>query len=331
MKFLNQVKKTIKHHNLLDFGDRVLIGVSGGADSLALLFTLNYLKKELGLYLHVAHLDHMMRKDSYRDKLFVENLAGKLNIPATGGSVNISKIAKKGSLEEIARISRFNFLFKVAKQNRCKKIALGHTKDDQAETVLMRILRGAGLYGLQAILPKRKIKNHIVIRPLIEIERKAIEQFLKNKKIIPRVDKTNLSLRFFRNRIRHKLIPLLMKEYNSNIKQILNTTALNVGSDYAYIEKLSKNALRKCSLKNKCSSRKIELSIERFQRLDFAIQRMVLRLAINKLKNNLRRLTFKHLQEVESLIKERPANSIVDLPCDISIKKKKISLLIYKK
>ena len=330
MKFLNQIRATIKHNSLLGFGDRIVVGVSGGADSVALLFALNYLKKEFGLYLHIVHLDHMMRKDSFRDSLFVEKLAKTLNITITIEKINVLKLAKGGSLEEIARNARFDFLFKIAKTYRCNKIALGHNRDDQAETVLMRILRGTGLYGLQAILPIRRIKNYIIIRPLLEVDRKSIENFLKLQKIRPRVDRTNKSLKFSRNRLRHKLIPLLEKEYNPNIKQVLSTLASGVSLDYAFLEKISQEAFLKCSKINKSKSTQIIIDLSKFKKFDLALQRMVFRLAINRLKGDLRRLTFKHILELEALVDDRPTNSVVNLPAGISVKKSKTGINIYK-
>ncbi|MDP3732117.1 MAG: tRNA lysidine(34) synthetase TilS, partial [Candidatus Omnitrophota bacterium] len=154
---LDKVKNTIKRYNLIGKGDKILLGVSGGPDSVAMLYLLKSLKKELKISLHVAHLDHMLRNDSYKDKEFVERLARNLKIPVTTATINVKELAKSGSLEEIARNARLGFLFKVAQDIKAGKIALGHNLDDQAETVLMRIIRGAGLCGLSGILPKRNI------------------------------------------------------------------------------------------------------------------------------------------------------------------------------
>ena len=222
---LEQIKKAIRRHNLIAEGDKVLIGVSGGPDSVALLYLLNKLKKEFKLTLHIAHLDHMLRKDSYRDAEFVKRLAERLKLPSTITQVNVKELAKKGSLEEIARNARLAFLFKIAKDVNADKIALGHNSDDQAETVLMRIIRGTGLYGLSGILPKRNIAGYEIIRPLLEVKRKDIEAFLKRKGIKPCIDMSNLEDIYFRNRIRNKLLPLLEKEYNKNIKEVLANMA----------------------------------------------------------------------------------------------------------
>lgn len=322
MKLLDKVRETIERYGLIEAGDKIVAGVSGGADSVALLYLLNGLKKELDIYIHVAHLDHMLRFDSYKDKEFVENLALRLGLAITTSRVNVKGLAKRGSLEEIARNARLGFLFKVAKDIKANKIALGHNLDDQAETVLMRILRGAGLYGLSGILPKRNIAGFYIIRPLIEARRKDIENFLKKKNIKPRVDKTNLEEIYFRNKVRHKLLPLLAKEYNKNIKEILSNMAENVGYDYEYLNLVAERKMKQLGSK---------INIEKFLKLHPSVQRLVLRLNIAAVKGDMRRITFQHIKEIEDLISNRPINSIVDLPKGVSVIKKKRTLSIYRR
>jgi tRNA(Ile)-lysidine synthase len=322
---LEAVKNTIKKYNLIQDGDRIVVGVSGGPDSVALLYILNNLKKELKISLHVAHLDHMLRIDSHKDRAFVQNLCNKLQAPISTAAVNIKEIAKKGSVEEIARNARLGFLFRVAKEAKAKKIALGHNFDDQAETVMMRILRGAGLYGLEGMLPKRDIAGYQIIRPLIEVRRKEIEAFLRRKNIKARIDITNLQDTYFRNRVRNNLLPLLEKEYNKNIKEVLSNMAQVVGYDYDYLSKIAGKSLNSA----KRSSKKIGL--KKFSRFHPSIQRFILRLMIAREKGDLRKLTFRHIREVEDLIYNRPANSVVDLPNGVSVIKKKTCLSFYKR
>jgi len=319
---LDKVKNTMKKYNLIDKNDKIIIGVSGGPDSVALLYLLNSLRKEFKLRLHIAHLDHMLRTDSYKDSEFVQNLAQRLKLPITNAQINVKELAKRGSLEEIARNARLGFFFKVAKDLKTNKIALGHNLDDQAETVLMRILRGAGLYGLAGILPKRNIAGYQIIRPLIEVKRREIEAFLKKRKVKPRLDKSNLENIYLRNKIRNRLMPLLEKEYNKNIKEVLSNMAQIVGDDYDYLTRIANKAIGKPNAK---------LNLKRFLRLHPAIQRLVLRLMIAKLKGNTRRITFKHIREIEDLTLHRPVNSIVNLPKGVSIVKEKNSLSFYRK
>ncbi|MFH1889071.1 MAG: tRNA lysidine(34) synthetase TilS [Candidatus Omnitrophota bacterium] len=319
---LDKVKNTIRRFSLLAKGDRVLIGVSGGPDSLALLYLLNKLKKELKIILHVAHLDHMLREDSSKDADFVEKLATKLKIAVTLGRINIKELSRKGSLEEIARNARLGFLFKVARDIKADKIALGHNLDDQAETVLMRIIRGSGLYGLSGILPKRNIAGYEIIRPLIEIKRREIEAYLKKKKVRPRIDASNSEDVYFRNKVRNRLLPLLEKEYNKNIKEVLSNMAESTGYDYAYLIDAANRAI-------KGSSGRINLKM--LIRLHPAIRRLVLRLGIAVVKGDTRRITFQHIKELEDLAFNRPVNSIVDLPKGISVTKKKDQISFYRK
>ncbi len=317
---LEKVKKTIKRYNLIDKGDKIIVGVSGGPDSVVLLYILKSLSKELKISLHVAHLDHMLRKDSYKDREFVEKLAHKLKIPVTVAEINIKELAKAGSLEEIARNARFGFLFKVARDIKADKIALGHNLDDQAETVLMRIIRGAGLYGLSGILPKRNITGYQVIRPLIEVKRREIETFLKRKKIRPRIDTSNLEDIYFRNKIRNRLLPLLEKEYNKNIKEVLSNMSESIGYDYDYLMHVAQRSIRQS---------KTKLNLTRLIKLHPAIRRLVLRMTIARVKGDTRRITFAHIKELEDLIFNRPVNSIVDLPKGVSVVKKKNQLFFY--
>jgi len=318
---LDRVKATIKKYNLVAKNDKILIAVSGGPDSVTLLYLLNSLKKEFNLSLHVAHLDHMLRKDSAGDAEFVKRLAQNLEIPITLTQVNVEKLAPKGSLEEIARNARLGFLFNTARGIKADKIALGHSLDDQAETVLMRILRGTGLYGLSAILPKRNIAGFWIIRPLIETSRKDIEAFLRRKKIKSCLDASNLKDIYLRNKIRHQLLPLLERQYNKNIKEILSNMAESAGLDYDYIYSraiaIMKNFDRKVNLK-------------RFLKLHPAIQRLAIRQNIARLKGDTRRLNFKHIREIEDLILNRPVNSVVDLPKGVSVIKKKGHLLFFR-
>jgi len=319
---LDKVRNTIKKYNLINRNDKIVIAVSGGPDSVALLYLLNSLKKEFKLTLHIAHLDHMLRNDSYGDAEFVKKLAEKFRLPLALTQINVKELSRKGSLEEIARNARLGFLFKVAREIKADKIALGHHLDDQAETVLMRILRGSGLYGLAGISPKRNIAGYQIIRPLIEIRRKEVEAFLKRRKIKPRLDSSNLEDLYLRNRVRNRLIPLLEKGYNKNIKEVLSNMAENVGYDYDYLIHAAHIAMKRLGPK---------VNLKKLLKLHPAIQRLVLRLNISRLQGDTRRITFQHIRETEDLILNRPVNSIVDLPKGVSVVKRKKHLYFYRR
>lgn len=319
--------------------ETILVGVSGGPDSTALTYLLHALSSEYALKLHIAHLDHLLRRDSHKDAEFVQKLGEKLKIPVTCGKVDVKNLAKQGgSLEEIARNARLCFLFDLSKNIRADKIALGHNLDDQAETVLMRILRGSGLYGLAGILPKRLIAGHTIIRPLIETPRKEIEAYLKRKKIFARMDPSNSSDIYFRNKIRGELLPLLARRYNTNIKETLAHLAESAGWDYDYVSKAAdariRRGRRRLCLPRFTGNAPLEGRASDLNMLTAshpAIRRLLIRKAIAAVQGDTRRITFSHIREIEDLILNRPVNSIVDLPRDISVKKNPCSISIYRR
>ncbi|MCX5712225.1 MAG: tRNA lysidine(34) synthetase TilS [Candidatus Omnitrophica bacterium] len=318
----DKVKNTIRQNRLISKGDRIIIGVSGGPDSVALLYVLNSLKAELGLKLRVVHLDHTLRKNSQADSEFVKNLAQKLGISAIISRVNVKALAGKGSIEEIARNQRLKLFSKVARFFKADKVALGHNLDDQAETVLMRLLRGSGLYGLSAIQPKRQINGLTIIRPFLDTRRKDIEKFLKSKKIKSCLDESNLEDIYLRNKIRNTLLPLLERKYNKNIRQVLASLAESSASDYDYLSKVVSKLPE--------FSKKV-FALKRLVKMHPGIRRMLLRNAICRIKGNTRSIGFVHIKELEDLIFNRPTNSIVDLPHGISVCKSVKSLSFYRR
>jgi tRNA(Ile)-lysidine synthase len=289
---------------------------------LGLLYLLYALRKDYGLKLQVAHLDHMLRRNSGKDRAFVEAIAGKLRLPFTAARINVRALAKKGSLEETARNARLGFLFKVARNIGAKKVALGHTSDDQAETVLMRLLRGTGLYGLAGILPRRIIQGIQVVRPLINIRKKEVGAYLKKKQITPRIDSTNFQDLYLRNRIRNDLLPLLERKYSRNIRELLCTLAESAGCDYEFLIQ---------SAQVKIEGSKTSILIKRYRKLHQALRRMTLRLLYSRLTGNMRRLTFTHVRSLENLASHYPLNSLVDLPQGVSVRKTRSSLTFFRR
>ncbi len=313
-----KVLQAVKEYGLIREADRIVLGVSGGPDSIALLYCLLALKKDYRLSLQIAHLNHMLRpKDSDKDAEFVRSLACKLGVACVIRKADVRKM-RKGSLEESARQARWDFFLDTARNFKADKIALGHTLDDQAETVLMRLLRGSGLLGLSGILPKRDIYGITVIRPLIGLRRKEIECFLKARKISPRRDASNLEEIYFRNRVRAKLLPELEK-YNSNIKEVLADSARNIALDYDYISRSSLKTFNRLAKVN--NGRRIIIPSDKLSRLHPAIRNMVLRYSYCRLKGDTRRLNYSHIRELNDLLSIRPQGSIVDLPSGISFSK----------
>ena len=324
--FLKKIKAFACDKNLFKPGEKIVIGVSGGPDSVALLHGLYSLRHSLGINLHVAHLNHGIRKEADHDQKFVEQLCNQLKIPCTLKKIHLKKKAQ--SLEEAAREKRFRFLVEVAKKHKTRIIALGHTKDDLAETILMRLLRGTGLSGLRSILPKRKIYKTVFVRPMLTLSRNNIIQFLNQNKINFCTDSTNQSKIFTRNKIRINLIPLLEKKYNPNIKDALSHLSIQATDDYDFLQSKAKTIFLKIAT-HSSRSRNISLNLKKFVQCHPAMQRLIIRLAIQHLKGNMRKLTFSHINEVESLINNRPNGSIVHLPNSIAIQKKPLKLIFF--
>lgn len=322
-----KIKDSIKRHGLFRNGDRVIVAVSGGPDSVALLCILHELRYDLGIRIRIAHIDHKIRKDSSSDYLFVKKLAQKLLIPFTGTAINVKKIRKGGSLEDKAREARFRFLIQTAKKYKANVIALGHTRDDLAETVLMRIIRGTGLSGMRAILPKRTIQSVLFVRPLLEASKAELKLFLKKKHIAFRTDSTNTEKQFLRNRTRLHLVPILENQYNKNTKKLLAHLANTIAYDYDYIEHQAQTILKKILKKHRIG-KTIRFELPKFLKYHTSIQRMLLRLSIARLKGNTNLLTLAHIAQIEELITKRPSGSIVDLPGRISVIKDKTAMQI---
>jgi tRNA(Ile)-lysidine synthase len=320
MNIKEKVKDYILREGLINKGDRVILGVSGGVDSVCLLYLLASLRQDLGFSLTIAHLDHALRKESGDDAKFVKKLALELKLPLICKRITIKRNAKRLSIEEAARNMRLEFLFRSADKTGAGKIALAHNFDDQAETVLMRIIRGTGLCGLSAMLSKRRIGRVFIIRPLLMVKRREIENFLMKEKRSFCLDKTNSSEIYFRNKIRHKLLPLLEKGYNKNIKEVLVNLAHCAGVDYDYLQKAAANYAK---------GSKGSLNLNMLKRLHPSMVRLKLREAISLLQGDTRRISFKHIQELEDLVSRRPQGSIVDLPKGLSALKRKKTLYFY--
>jgi tRNA(Ile)-lysidine synthase len=224
----DQVLHYIRRRELLRAGNRVAVAVSGGADSVALLHVLLELRQELGVVLFVAHFNHQLRAgESDGDEQFVAELARQHDLPFFAGRADVREhaAARKLSLEHAARELRYKWLHQLAMSERLDSISTGHTFDDQAETVLMKFPRGAGTRGLGSIRPVMMLEHWPVVRPLLETSRAEVEYYLVSRSQPWREDHTNTDTRLTRNRIRHELLPLLERDYNPNIRQLLSETA----------------------------------------------------------------------------------------------------------
>ena len=219
-----QVRGFINSYSLIQPGQHVLIAVSGGADSVALLNILHELSRPLNLSLTVAHLNHKIRgKDADKDAFFVKQLARRLRLDFAGGTANVPRIAGKLgiSLEMAGRRARYDFFKKTALTRKCDVVATAHTADDSVESILIMLARGCGSQGLIGITPLLRMGMITVVRPLLKTDRHIIEKYLQRRNLKWREDISNIDQTFLRNRVRHELLPLLEEKYNKGIKNAL--------------------------------------------------------------------------------------------------------------
>ena len=243
------VKRTIEENALLDRGDGIVVAVSGGADSVALLTVLGDIKDEYDLELVVAHFNHRLRGTaSDGDKAFVSSLASACGLPFRSAGADVGKEAgeRGASIEETAREMRYGFLVGLAREVGAGKVALGHTADDLAETFLMRLLRGSGLGGLVPMEPMMEREGVAVVRPLLEVPHARVVRYLKGRGIPYRLDRSNFSSSYFRNRIRHELVPLLEAAYNPSIRDVLSGTSRGLSVIKSYIDGEVAGAYDRC-------------------------------------------------------------------------------------
>ncbi|WP_300277188.1 tRNA lysidine(34) synthetase TilS, partial [Peptacetobacter sp.] len=213
----NKFVETIDKHNMISDGDKIIVALSGGPDSVCLIHLLNRLKESRNLEIYAAHLNHQIRGiEAQMDAMYVSELCNKLNIPVFIKSVDVPAYCEKNglSLEEGARKVRYEMLYEIKRRTGSNKIAVGHNMNDQAETVIMRIMRGTGLQGLRGI---EYVREDGIIRPILDIERKDIEEYCTKNELDPKIDKTNLESIYTRNRIRLELIPYMKEHFNGNV------------------------------------------------------------------------------------------------------------------
>ncbi len=317
-------KASLKKYALLKKKDRLILGVSGGPDSVCLLYQFFNIRRAYRLELVCAHFNHALREAADSEEDFIRGLCRRLQIRFISEKKDVRGLFNGDSLEQTARNLRFDFFLKCARQTKIKKIALAHHRDDLAETVLMRLIRGAGLNGLRGFLPKVKFKTVTLIRPLIDLNKDEILNWLESKNIPYCVDASNFEEKFLRNRIRWKLLPLL-KEMNPNIVNNLSSLARNVSQDYDFIHSF---AVRKfLALKKQQTHQAIYLNLEGLKELPPAVFNHLMRVAIGELKGNLRKIESRHVAELRDLVFKRPCASIVDLP-GFSVKKEEKTLVI---
>jgi len=327
-RILSTVRQTIATHRMLATGDSVLIAVSGGPDSVTLAHVLHTLAPEYRLRLAIAHLNHGLRKiESDRDADFVADCARGLGFPCYTEKKDVRRFQQSDhlSLEEAARKIRYGFFNEIATRYGFNKIAIGHHSNDNAELVLMNLLRGSGPLGLSGIVPVRDGK---IIRPLINLKRYDIIEYITEKKIHFVIDASNADLSFRRNRIRHHLIPELEKSYNSGIIETLNRLGTIMRAEDQWFENMLAEEFNQCvTIKG---PEAVSLDLGRFKDLATAAKRRIMRKAILSVKKDLRRITLLHIDDVLALIDKSPGVGCLNLPAEIQIVLKDTDLTINK-
>jgi len=276
--FVRNIEKYIVKNRLISKKDRVLCSVSGGPDSVALLYTLFALKDKHNIELYVAHLEHGIREEeSVRDQIFVKTLCKELGIPFYTKNIKVPKIKKGGeSIEEVARRARLNFLKEVCKELKCNKIAIGHTLDDQIETILFRLINGTGQKGIEGI----NVLNKEIIRPLLAVTKNEVFDFL-NRNLIEFVeDKTNYDIKYTRNRIRYRIIPE-MEKINLRYRNHIDNFVELIREDNLFIEGLLKDYLKKVI--NKKNSSEISIKFYPFYEFYPSIKKRIILWAVSNL------------------------------------------------
>ena len=310
--FLQRAHRFILQHDMIHSGETVVVGCSGGVDSLALLVALHELRHSLDCQLHIAHLNHQLRRDSASDAEFVKQLADRLRLPSTINKVDMPSLIKqrRQSIEAVARKARYDFFESVSERIGATKVALGHQRGDQAETVLMNLLRGAALTGLKGILP---IRNGKFIRPLLGFSRREIEEFVAEQNVQPREDSTNWDLNFLRNRIRLELLPHLERDYNRNIQNTLAQNAELLRTESDYLEDAAHKAFDEC-LAEPMTCNAVVLDRSMFLRQHPAMRRRILRLAIGQIQGDMTEVSFNHSESMLQLSESQAPSRQLNLP-----------------
>lgn len=290
----NKVLDTVKKYNMIQKGDKILLGVSGGPDSICMLNILNDMRKDINFDIIVAHVNHLIRNEAKQDEEFVIDFCKKLNIDCYTKSIDVQKIANntKIGLEEAGRIERYKFFDEILKKFGCNKIAIAHNKNDNVETVFMHILRGSGISGLKGIEPVRGK----YIRPLVEIDRQDIEEYCKSSSILPRIDKSNFENDYTRNKIRNVVIPYIKKEFNPNIIETIDRLSNLIKDEEKYMELKTIEAYGNLVLKEKKDE--IVLSLKDFNLQEKVIKSRVIRYTISRLLNTNKGLEKVHIEDI---------------------------------
>ena len=299
-----EVLKTIETYNLIEKNDKIVIGVSGGPDSICLLHVLYGLKEKLGIEIVVAHVNHMLRDVADLETEYVQSFCKKLGIECyvkKADILEISKTQKKGT-EEVGRQVRYDFFDEVAKKTNSNKIATAHNSNDRAETVILNILRGSGLSGLKGIEP---IRDNKYIRPLINTDRQDIENYCNDNKLEPKYDKTNNENIYTRNKVRNTVIPYIKKEFNPNIIKTINRLSSLATEENEYLQAITKQEFENLLIEK---TENIILDVHKFNSLNLVIKRRLILYTINEVLHTTNGIEKVNIDDIIKLCKNNIGN-----------------------
>lgn len=299
-KLEEKVFKTIRENNLIEKGDKLVLGVSGGPDSMCMLNALiNILKtcQREPLPLAVAHINHMIREEAVDDENYVKEFCAQKNIEFYSKSIDVKKIANNSKIgvEEAGRNARYEFFDEVLEKTGASKIAIAHNKNDKIETMIMNAMRGTGISGLKGIEAKRGR----YVRPLIDCERSEIEEYCEQYELNPRIDKTNFENEYTRNKIRNIVIPYIKKEFNPNIIETLNRLSELVCEEEEYIDKQVKKVYGELVLEEK--NDQIVLKLKEFNYQEKVIKSKLVLYTITRLFNSSKGIEKVHIEDIIKL------------------------------
>ncbi len=316
-KMKNQVLETIQKYNLIKDGDKIVVAVSGGPDSICLLDILKNLQKErcimtssqntslnICFEIIVAHVNHQIREEANKDEQYVKNYCKKNGIEFFSKSIDVEKLAHTNKIgtEEAGRLVRYQFFNEILEKTNATKIAIAHNKNDKIETIFLHMLRGSGIDGLKGIDPKREN----IIRPLIECERTQIEKYCEENQLHPRIDKTNFENIYNRNKIRNIVIPYIQKEFNPNIIKTIDRLSDIVAEEEEYLDKQTKKVYQELLLEQ--NENQIIIDLKKFNLQETVIKARLIRYIIKRLFGSSQSIEKIHIQDIIKLCEKNIGN-----------------------
>lgn len=331
-----EVLNTIKKYNLINNGDRIVLGVSGGPDSISMLNILYELKKDNKMFsnieLFVAHINHGLRENAKLDEEYVKNFCKEKNIECYIYHAKVGEVAqeRKKGLEETGREIRYNYFNEICKKTNSNKIAIAHNMNDNAETVIMNIVRGSGLSGIKGIEPI----SGKYIRPLIESKRETIEEYCEKENLKPRHDESNDINIYTRNKVRNVVIPYIIKELNPNIIDTINRLSKIAKDDLEFLDSQTEKAYNTVVLEEKNDvyngekKATIILDLKKFNNESKAIQKRIILYSVNKIFGSTKGIERIHIEDMIKLCNNNIGNKYLtpNKKTKIVIKNKKIHI-----